>query len=241
VVNRRAYGSGAPVTLIVPGLAATPGEARIPASGLAGTRVVLTLPSHGDEPDAPAGYWRYDRIAADVLAVADEVAATGALGVSLGAGALTRAVADHPDRFDRLVLLLPAALDRPRSPEVQDELRKLTTPDPVKLREYVAEPLPTGYALGDYVEERARALTRLTNAIDDLAGEYPVEDRRVLAAVDVPVLVIGAVGDALHPAEVARETAKAFPRGELELFDSPAPLITHRAQVRALLQGFLSQ
>jgi 3-oxoadipate enol-lactonase len=95
VVNRRAYGSGTPVTLIVPGLAATPGEARIPASGLAGTRVVLTLPSHGDEPDAPAGYWRYDRIAADVLAVADEVGATGALGVSLGAGALTRAVADH--------------------------------------------------------------------------------------------------------------------------------------------------
>jgi hypothetical protein len=50
--------------------------------------------------------------------------------------------------------------------------------------------------------------------------------------------VIGARDDVLHPEEVARATADAFPKGVLELFDSPAPLITHRAQVRALLQGF---
>ncbi|TCO65186.1 alpha/beta fold hydrolase [Actinocrispum wychmicini] len=233
-----AYGSGDPVVLVVPGLAATPGEARIPASGLAGTRVVMTLPGHGDEPDAPPGYWDYGTIARDVLRAADEVRATCAIGVSLGAGALTRVVAESPDRFERLALLLPAALDEPRPTDVQDELRKLTTKDVDRLREYVAAPLPTGYALGDYVEARAKALTRLTAAIELLAGTFPVEDRRVLADVDVPVLVIGAVGDTLHPADVARATAKAFPHGVLELFDSPAPLITHRAQVRSLLQGF---
>src|SRR5262249_29984093 len=136
--------------------------------------------------------------------------------------------------------MLPAALDEPRPLDVQEELRKLTTKDPVRLREYVAAPLPTGYALGDYVEARAKALTRLTDAIELLAGTYPIDDRGALARVDVPVLVIGAVGDALPPADVARETAKAFPRSVLGLFDSPAPLITHRAQVRSLLQGFFS-
>lgn len=235
-----AYGSGDPVILVVPGLAATPGEARIPASGLTGTRVVMTLPGHGDEPDAPPGYWNYENVARDVLSTADEVHATCAIGVSLGAGALTRVVADNPGRFERLALMLPAALDEPRPMDVQQELRKLTTKDPVKLREYVAEPLPTGYALGDYVEARAKALTRLTDAIELLAGTYPIDDRRALADADVSVLVIGAVGDMLHPADVARETAKAFPHGVLELFDSPAPLITHRAQVRSLLQGFFS-
>jgi 3-oxoadipate enol-lactonase len=240
VVSWQAYGSGDPVTLVVPGLAATPGEARIPASGLSGTRVVVTLPSHGDEPDAPPGYWRYETIAADVLRVADEVRATGAIGVSLGAGALTRIAAENPDRFDKLALLLPASLDQPRPAEAQEELRKLTTKDPVALREYVAEPLPAGYALGDYVEARSLALTRLAGAIEELADLRPIEDRSALLAVSAPVLVIGAIGDPLHPAGVARETVAAFPKGTLELFDSPAPLITHRARIRSLLQGLFS-
>jgi 3-oxoadipate enol-lactonase len=230
VVTWQAYGSGNPVTIVVPGLGATPGEARIPASGLPGTRVVLTLPSHGDEPDAPDGYWRYETIAADVLKVADEVKAQKAIGVSLGAGALTRIAADNPDRFDRIALLLPAVLDRPRSAEVQAVLRKQTSEDEI------AKTLPGGYALGDYVQARAKALRRLTTAIDDLSVAYPIADREVLRHVTAPTLVIGAVGDLLHPAGIAEQTAAAFGKGELRLFDSPAPMITHRAELRGLLQ-----
>src|SRR5689334_24790339 len=47
LVITQSYGSGSPVTLVAHGLGATAGEARIPASGLPGTRVVVTLPSHG--------------------------------------------------------------------------------------------------------------------------------------------------------------------------------------------------
>nr|WP_042182388.1 alpha/beta hydrolase [Kibdelosporangium sp. MJ126-NF4]CEL14958.1 Beta-ketoadipate enol-lactone hydrolase [Kibdelosporangium sp. MJ126-NF4]CTQ93449.1 Beta-ketoadipate enol-lactone hydrolase (EC 3.1.1.24) [Kibdelosporangium sp. MJ126-NF4] len=229
-MNWQAYGSGAPVTVVVPGLGATPGEARIPASGLPGTRVVLTLPSHGDEPDAPEGYWDYRTIADDVLKAADEVKAQKAIGVSLGAGALTRIAAENPDRFDRIALLLPAVLDRPRSAEVQSVLSKQTSEDEI------ARTLPDGYALGDYVQARAKALRRLTTAIDQLSAQFPVADREALRHVTAPTLVIGAVGDPLHPADIARETAAAFGKGELELFDSPAPMITHRAQLRGLLQ-----
>jgi pimeloyl-ACP methyl ester carboxylesterase len=237
VVSWQAYGKGAPVTLVVPGLAATKGEARIPASGLPGTRVVLTLPGHGDEPDTPSGYWRYQTIAGDVLRVADEVKARNAIGVSLGAGALTRLVADNPDRFDKLVLLFPAMLDEPRP---REELTRLATEDPEELRALVAKPLPTGHALGDYVEERAKALTRLRAAIKELEDLHPIDDRDQLRGVSADVLVIGAVGDPLHPEDIARETAKAFPRARLEIFDSSAPLITHRTQIRTLLRDFLS-
>lgn len=54
-MTHRSFGSGAPVTLVGHGLGATPGEARLPTSGLPGTKVVVTLPSHGDAPDAPEG------------------------------------------------------------------------------------------------------------------------------------------------------------------------------------------
>lgn len=228
-MSRRAYGSGGPVTLVVPGLAATPGEARIPASGLPGTRVVVTLPSHGDEPDAPEGYWRYDTIAKDVLEVADEVKAQGAIGVSLGAGVLTRIVAEHPDRFDRLALLLPAVLDQPRAAEVREQLRKVEPED-------IARTLPAGYALGDYVEARSRALKRLQPAIEQLSLTYPVEDRRVLAQVTAKVLVIAATDDPLHPTHIAEEVAGAFTDAELRIFDSSAPMITDRAEMRGMLQ-----
>jgi 3-oxoadipate enol-lactonase len=236
VVSWQSYGRGDPVTLVVPGLAATKGEARIPASGLAGTRVVITLPGHGDEPDAPDGYWRYGNLADDVLRVADEVRARNAIGVSLGAGALTRLVADHPDRLAKVALLFPATLDEPREHE---ELTKLTTEDPEELKALVAKPLPAGHALGDYVEERAKALTRLRAAIRELEDLHPIDDRSRLGDVTAQVLVVGAVGDPLHPEEIARETAKAFPHARLEVFDSSAPLITHRTQIRTLLQEFV--
>lgn len=212
------YGSGSPVTLVAHGLGATPGEARIPASGLPGTRVVVTLPSHGDAPDAPPGYWDYSRIAADLASVP----ADHAVGVSLGAGALIRLLSLEPDRFQRVALLLPAVLDQPRQSFTLQQLSDLTVGPPI------------------YVAERREALRRLTAAAEELPGQVAVEDASVLASVRIPVLVIGAVGDPLHPEDVAKATAAAFPNGELWLVDSPSPMLTHRAEVRHRLVSFFA-
>lgn len=238
----RIYGFGDPVTIVVPGLAATDGEARMPAAGLPGARVVLTLPSHGAAADAPPDYWTYQRVAADVAAVADEVGAQQAIGVSLGAGALTRLAAEAPRRFRRLALLLPAAVDGPRSiPAVwaMDRLAEaVELDDRARLRELVTAELPAGAAVGDHVDRRMAALARLGLALRALPEQTPLADAAVLAQVSSPVLVIGATGDPLHPESVARATAAAFPRARLELFDSPAPLLTHRKEIRALLVDF---
>jgi pimeloyl-ACP methyl ester carboxylesterase len=217
----QAYGSGSPVTLVAHGLGATPGEARIPASGLPGTRIVVTLPSHGSAPDAPADYWSYPTIAADLRAVAREVGATPAVGVSLGAGALTRLLADEPEAFERVVLLLPAVLDQPRAALSVDELAGAVVGPP------------------DYLADRRAAFERLGVAAQALPGQIAVPDVSVLSQVNAPVLVIGATGDPLHPEAVAKATAAAFPHGRLELVDSPAPLITHRREVRGWLVDFL--
>lgn len=212
------YGRGTPVTLVAHGLGATPGEARIPASGLPGTRVVVTLPSHGDAPDAPPGYWNYPRIAADLASVE----ADHAVGVSLGAGALVRLLADQPSRFRRVALLLPAVLDQPREAWSLDQLMDLAQ------------------GPADYLAARREALSRLAGAASELPGQVAVDDASVLSRVTVPVLVIGAVGDPLHSSEVASATADAFPKGELVLIDSPAPLLTHRAEVRTRLVDFFA-
>ncbi len=242
-----AHGTGTPVTVIVHGLGATEGEARIPASGLRGTRVVITLPGHGRASDAPAGYWTYSRIAEDVLGIADEVEATRAVGVSLGAGALTRIAASHPTRFERLALLLPAALDQPRDPAGTEVFARLAaaattaaTDGGAQLRKLIAEDVPAGADVGDYVERRAAVLTRLEDALRSVPHQNPLEHAGALAEVAARVLVIGATEDPLHPAAVARSTAEAFPAARLELLPSAAPMVTHRGELRGVLTEFLN-
>jgi pimeloyl-ACP methyl ester carboxylesterase len=242
----KVHGRGAPTTLVVHGLGATDGEARIPASGLPGTRVVVTLPGHGNAGDPEPEYWSYPRIAEDVLAIADEVGATQALGVSLGAGALTRLVADHPDRFDRLALLLPATLDHPRGVAANRVFHRLVdgvdaapADGGARLREAVAEDVPHGADVGDYVAQRAEALLRLGHALRTLPGQSAVVDAAVLGDVSGEALVISGTDDPLHPADVAKDVAGAFPRARLELLPSRAPMLTHRKELRSLLVDFL--
>ncbi len=218
----QAYGSGEPTTLIVHGLGATVGEARIPASGLPGTRVVVTLPSHSGAADAPDGYWTYPRVAQDLWAVARVVGATRAIGVSLGAGALVSLLATRPDAFERVALLLPATLDQPRPRQTVDDLVD-------------AVELPDGVEAGDYLRARTAAFRRLGAAVAALPGQVAVADPSVLGRVTAPVLVVAASGDPLHPEPVAKATASAFPSSTFEVFPSRTPLVTHRRELRALL------
>lgn len=218
-MTHRSFGSGGPVTLVGHGLGATPGEARLPATGLPGTKVVVTLPSHGDAPDAPPGYWTYPRIAADLRELARETGATRAIGVSLTAGALLALLAGEPDAFERVVLLLPAVLDEPRPALSREEI--ITA---------VGGP-------ADYQARRRAAFARLDGALRELPGRVAVPDREVLARVTAPVLVVGATRDPLHPEDVAKQVAAAFPNGRLELVPS---WMTHRGDVRRWLVDFLA-
>ncbi len=236
----RSHGSGNPRTVIVPGLGATAGEARVPASGLPGTRIVLTLPSHADAPDAAPGYWDYPTIAADIAPVLTGV--RQAVGVSLGAGALSALVASTPSALDRLVLMLPAALTEPRQPDSASRVLELADAaeagDRDLLRSLVAADTPVGLAA--YVDERTTSLLRLGPALRAMATQVPVPPGSSVGAVTAEVLVVAGTGDRLHPTAAAEEAAAAFPNARLARFDSPAPLVTHRREIRALLTGFLT-
>src|SRR5207342_163054 len=69
---------------------------------------------HGrsSSPRDPTAF-RFEDFARDLDAVAAAFGATVAVGTSLGAGAIGHLVCREPDRFERMVWLLPAGLDLP--------------------------------------------------------------------------------------------------------------------------------
>lgn len=233
----RVLGAGAPTTLVVPGLGATAAEARLGASGLAGTRVVLSLPGHHDAPDPEPGAFTYPALAAAVLEAADACGATDAVGTSLGTGLLLALVAAHPHRLRAVVLLLPSALDAPRPPDPLDAAVRAGDPD--RVRALVAAEIPPGVEVGEHVRLRTQALLRLRRSLGELSASAPVPEPGVLSAVRTRVLVIAAARDPRHPLSVARAVAAAVPGARLEVVDSATPVLTHRALVRRLTADHL--
>ena len=114
-------GSGLPATVFAHGVNGSIETTRPFGSGVTGSRTFLHFRGYGASAD-PEMPLTYAALADELRAVADHVGATQALGVSMGAGALCALVAHTPLRFERLVFVLPAVLDRPRT---DDSLKHL--------------------------------------------------------------------------------------------------------------------
>ena len=241
-------GTGDPVTVAAHGLGASIPETRPLLGGVAGRRVFSAARGHAGDVPAPFGYADLGR---DLLAVADEHGATRALGVSMGAGALLSLLAAHPARFERVVLFLPGALDRPRT---DDAVRRLTalataleTGDRAVVEQYVEDELPPDLhglpAAASYLSSRVEFLLGspgIAVAVRSLPASLPVPDRTALGGVTAQVLVLGQEGDPLHPAQVARDLAAVLPNARLVVFDRPGVVFRERSRLRGLISAFLN-
>ncbi|MGH3730446.1 MAG: alpha/beta fold hydrolase [Micromonosporaceae bacterium] len=208
-------GAGGPVTLFAPGLGGGIPDIRPLGSGVPGTKVFLRGPGAERTPTR----WRYADLAADLQAAADTFQARQALGVSLGAGALCRLVADHPERFDRLVCFLPAVLDVPRDAVARSRIRELAAAIAGGSRDAVAElvaaEIPprfrnTAAARGFIAERVANLTTTGPRGGADQPGPRGVADRpgpRGGAEHPTPGPDGGAVGLAEAMAGLADEVA----------------------------------
>lgn len=242
-------GSGLPATVFAHGLAGSIETTRPFGSGVVGSRTFLHFRGHG----ASAGVgtpWTYAALAGELEAVADHVGATQALGVSMGAGALCSLLARTPLRFERLVFVMPAVLDRPRTDEALDRLVEMAQlvdqGDLDRLTALLIE--------GEPVEVRARPAVQLwcrrqaaamvgtavSGALRTLPTAVPLTDSGVLAAVTAPALVIAQQQDPLHPVWVAEQLAASLPDAHLEVMSSGGIMWRHRARMRDLIGGFLS-
>ena len=242
-------GVGEPVTVFAHGLAGDIAGTRPLGSAVRGRRVFFQFRGHG-RSDAPPGPWSFADLAGDLRAVADRAGATRALGVSMGAGALCRLLTETPDRFDRIVLYLPAPLDGNRPPVAVARLERLLTAVESGEAALVAEAVeyelpkavrntPTGWG---YLRQRVEQLLDhgLATQLDTLWREPAVPDDSLLKAFRGRALVLGCVGDDLHPVAVAERLAGLLPGADLQVYDHPAVLWSNRRELRERISEFLN-
>ena len=239
-------GEGGPVTVFAHGLGGSSAETRPLARRVPGTRVLLDLRGHGTSDALPGG-WDYDLLADDVLAVADAVGADRAVGLSLGGGALLRALSRDPGRFTRLAFVLPAALDGERTDGATLRVRLLgdaiDAGDVERVTEILLSEVPEAAqerrGVAALVARRAQQLTSRP-APRPLRPDRPLADRALLSAVRVPALVVAQEGDPLHSLDVARDLCEALPDCRLEVLPPGGVFWTAAPAVRDALAGHLT-
>lgn len=269
-VEYRTVGSGRPSTVVAHGLGESIETTRPFASGLRGRRTFLHFRGHGGsratapvdasgaaaaagDAEHAADPWTYEGLADDLEGVADRVDATRAIGVSLGTGAILALLARRPDAFEAAVLLLPAALDRPRQDAGVarfaamadlvdagrvDDLAALLVDEQADLG---ADPARDDVRA--WARRRAEAMTAagLAPALRAMPGRAPLPHpaHRALARVSARCLVVGAEGDDVHPASVAADLADALPGARLEILPPGGLVWAHRDRLRHLVTDAL--
>jgi 3-oxoadipate enol-lactonase len=221
-------GEGTPVTVLGHGLTNSCRELAQLTPLVPGTKVRFCFRGHGHSSSPEHGY-RFADFARDLLAVADAYEATIAFGTSLGAGAIAHAVAADPDRFEKLLFLLPAGLDLPfrykdrmlRTASLidgrsQEEAIEALMADPERLANYIEYP---------WLRDLDRQLIADINpvgvprAIREIIEDWPLRDREDMRKVTAPTLIICRDGDEIHPLEVGTVLAEIMPNAELIVFD----------------------
>jgi 3-oxoadipate enol-lactonase len=244
-------GEGEPVTVLAHGLTNNCRELAQLTPLVVGTKVRFCFRAHGHSGPAASGRYGFEEFAADLDAVASAYGATRAVGTSLGAGAICRLLASRPDRFERMVLLLPAGLDRlfrhkARFQRMADALETLPPDkalealldDPERLEVYERAP---------WVREFDRLRwtdvpdpSAMGPAIRQVIEDTPVHDREVLRAVSAPVLILCREGDPIHPAEVGRAMATLFPNAELVTFPDEVAMLQAMPELVQKVNEFLA-
>ncbi|WP_435869516.1 alpha/beta fold hydrolase [Actinoplanes xinjiangensis] len=249
-VEQLTTGTGDPVTVFAHGLAGDISGTRPLGSAVTGRRVFFHFRGHG-RSDVPPGPWSFDDLATDLLATADLSRATRAVGVSMGAAALCRLLATSPDRFERIVLYLPAPLDGVRATASVQRLERLLASvesgEAAMIADAVEQEMPPSVrntpAGWSYLRQRVEQLQRdgLAPELESVWSAPALAEEWLLKNFRGRALVIGCQGDETHPAAWAERIAGLLPGAELELYDRPAVLWSNRAALRDRISEFLNR
>ncbi|WP_373872609.1 alpha/beta fold hydrolase [Actinoplanes couchii] len=247
-VEQLATGTGTPVTVFAHGLAGDIAGTRPLGSAVTGRRVFFHFRGHG-RSDVPPGPWSFADLATDLRAVADLAGASRAVGVSMGAAALCRLIAETPARFERVVLYLPAPLDGTRAPASVQRLERLLASvesgEAAMIADAVEPEIPTAVrntpAGWSFLRQRVEQLQRdgLAPEVASVWPEPALPDEAALKAFTGRALVLGCRGDETHPAAWAERIA-ALLNAELEVYDRPSIIWTSRNALRERISTFLN-
>lgn len=246
-------GEGEPVSLVAHGITQSRFELSLLAPFIPGTKVLFDFRGHGESEAAPPGSYAMDDFADDVDNVARAYGATRVVGASLGGGATLRLLRRDPDRFERLVILLPARLESDAASQGVRErlLRMAELLERHPLEEAATKIVEAEEAEGLYLgfagarSSRLEAIRRMNadgvpHAIRQAIDDPPVTDPEPIRRVTAPTLVIGQEGDPVHAAHVARELADTLPNAELLMYPDPSSLIEAVPVIVARVAAFLT-
>jgi 3-oxoadipate enol-lactonase len=239
-------GAGPPVTVFAHGLTNSCRELAPFTPSVTGTAVRFCFRGHGHS-SAPATGYRFADLASDLDAVARAYGARNAVGTSLGAGAIMKLLEDDPDRFDRIVMLLPASLDVPfRDPGRFDGIADLLETFPKdEAVDRILDITAERYVRAPWLRELDLALWEDLNtvgvarAIREVTRDVSISDRELLRKVDAPVMLICREGDSIHPAELGRILVDLFPNAELITLGSEQELIASIPVLVERVRAFL--
>ncbi|HYG73296.1 MAG TPA: alpha/beta hydrolase [Actinomycetota bacterium] len=239
-------GDGEPVSVLAHGLTNNRNELAAFTPFVPGTKVRLDLRGHGRSTAPPAVSFAFADFAGDVDAVARHVGATVAVGTSLGAGALGNLVSRVPDRFDRMVWLLPAGLDLPfplagRYRDLARSFDGLTSQEMLERVAGGSRDVETPWRLQvDRLLWEHDDPSGLARAVRGVVDDHPIPDRELLRRVEIPTLILTIGGDEIHPAVLGEIYADLLPNAELLAFASRQDLFADLASVLARVSAFIA-
>lgn len=167
----------------------------------------------------------------------------------MGAGAIAHLVASQPDRYQKLIFLLPAGLDVP----FQHKERLLRTvrllegkPFEEAVQAILADPDRVAmYTEYPWLQDLDRQMLQDLNpvgvprAIREVIEDWPLRDREDMRKVTAPTLLICRRGDVIHPAEVGEILAGIMPNAELVMFDNGVEMYRSIPDIVARVREFL--
>jgi len=242
-------GGGEPVTVLAHGLTNSCMELAAFTPMAPGTKVRFCFRGHAHSGTPEPGHYRFADFADDVDAVATTYGATRAVGTSLGQGAITHLLGRDPDRFERIVFILPAALDltmtdHARFNHVADLLETLPVDEAVEAivadskrrAEYDQQPWLRELDLFLWQDLNAVGVAR---SIREITRDTAIGDRELLRAVTAPTLILCQEGDEIHPLELGVVLADLMPNAELIVMGSEDELLARLPELVATVAGFL--
>ncbi|MEU0369574.1 alpha/beta hydrolase [Streptomyces sp. NPDC006283] len=204
----------------------------------AGQRLVrYDARGHGRSTGDPVGSdYTYPSLAADLLALLDHLAApepVSAMGSSMGCGTVLHAAVHAPDRFCRLVLLIPPTAWTTREAHARADRESADTIEEQGLDAWLAakaqQPRPA--VVADVPEVPPTPTERTLPAVLRGLSVSDLPSPGAIAALRQPTLVLSWVDDPGHPLSTAEALAGLLPHAVLHVSATRADIRTWGARI----------
>ncbi|MGR6971183.1 alpha/beta fold hydrolase [Streptomyces cynarae] len=224
--------------------------------GLFGWAAVEALPGrrfvrydargHGESGDRPhADDYTYPRFADDLLALMDHLDGgrpVAGMGGSLGCATVLTAAVRAPERFDRLVLMIPPTAweTRPAQAELYRGLADVTEKEGMEgfAAALAGAPVPESLVgAPGYPPRSPGAHPGTLPALLRGAAASDLPAREEIARLAQPALVLTWSGDPGHPVSTAEQLAELLPDARLHVSHDPTDIATWDERIADFLRG----